>query len=123
MVAEDGGDGIELQLTESLRVARDLVTDGLPVVGEGDELDGQRRPAEVGAEPPQRPKRAVHFHRAGEAFDARFRAAAVGLEEEVVHAAEVVVHQLRLDTGLGRDASRCHCRVAFPEHQPLGRVE
>ena len=123
VVAEDGGDGIELQLTESLRVARDLVTDGFAVVGQGDELDVQGCPAEVGAEPPQRPKRAVHLQRPGECVDTRFRAAAVDLEEEVVHAAEVVVHQLRLDAGLGGDASRCHGRVALPEHQPLRRVE
>ena len=45
------------------------------------------------------------------------------LEEEVVHRAEVVVDELRLEAGLGRDPPRGDRGVALLEQQLLGGVE
>ena len=45
------------------------------------------------------------------------------LEKEVVHRAEVVVDELRLEAGLGRDPPRRDGGVALFEQQLLGRVE
>src|SRR5207244_1120443 len=105
-LVEDGGDGIELHLPEAPRVARDLVPDRLPVIRQRDELDVEGGAAQVGPEPPYRPQRPVHLHCPGESLDALFGATAVDLEKEVVHRAEVVVDELRLEAGFGRDAPR-----------------
>ena len=49
--------------------------------------------------------------------------AAEHLQEQVVHGAEVVVHELGFEPGLLGDPSRRHRRVALVAHQLFGGVE
>ena len=121
---ERGGDGLELGGAEPFGVARDLGADRLAVVRERDELDVERGAAEVGVELPERAQRSVGRDRAARtARDVLLGPAAEHLEEEVVHRAEVVVDELRLEAGLGRDPPRRDRGVALLEQQLLGRVE
>ena len=73
------------------------------VLGHRQELDREGCGTGVGVELPQSPER----HPAGEnALDARqilLGPATEDLDEEVVHAMEVVVHELRFEAGLGPD--------------------
>ena len=80
-------------------------------------------PRSSARESPDRAQRALLVHDGGEARDALLGPAPVDLQEEVVHGAEVVVDQLRLDAGFRRDAPRSHGGVPLPEHQLLRRVE
>ena len=94
---------LELRGAEPLGVAGDLGADRLAVVRERDELDRERGAAGVGVQLPERAQRPVGGDRALEAGEVLLGPAPEDLEEEVVHRAEVVVDELRLQAGLGRD--------------------
>src|SRR5262249_45326325 len=52
-----------------------------------------------------------------------FGSAAEDFEEQLLHGAEVVVHQLRFEPRLARETARRDRGVPLFEHQLLGRVE
>ena len=114
---------LELGGPEPLGVAGDLGPDRLAVVRQRRELHDERGAAGIGVEVPERAQRAVGGHRSFDARHVRLGTAPEDLEEEVVHGAEVVVHELRLEAGLGRDPSRRDGGVALLEEQQLGCVE
>ena len=121
--ASADGQGLELRGAEALGVAGDLGPDGLAMVRQRDELDVEGGAPEVGVELPQRMQRAVGRDRPFDAGHVLLGPTSEHLEEQVVHRAEVVVHELRLETGPGRDPPRGDGRVALVQQQPLGRVE
>ena len=59
----------------------------------------------------------------GMALQSQLGPAPVERQEEVVHGAEVVVHQLGFQAGGGGDPPRGHGGVALFEHESLGGVE
>jgi hypothetical protein len=120
---EGGRERVDLRGAEALRVPGHLRADRLAVVGQRRELDGEDRTTLVGVEPPQRAQRAVGRDLALEADEALVGSAAEDLEEEVVHRAEVVVHQLRLQARLGTDPPGGDGGVAVLEQQLLGGVD
>jgi hypothetical protein len=56
-------------------------------------------------------------------LEALFGAAPERRQEQIVHGAEVVVDQLRLELRLLRDPTRSDCGITLFEHQLLGGVE
>ena len=97
---EGGRQRLELGGAGALGVAGDLGADGLAVVGQRDELGHEGGATWIGIEPPQRPQRGVVGHGPLEVGEALVGPAPEHLQEEVVHGAEVVVHELRLETRL-----------------------
>ena len=121
---ERGGHRLELRGAEPFGVARDLGADRLAVVGQRDELDVEGGAAGSALSSQSVAQRAVGRRSpARTAREVLLGPAPEHLEEQVVHRAEVVVDQLRLEAGLGRDPPRRDGGVALFEHQLLGRVE
>ena len=120
---ERGAHRLDLGGPEPLGVAGDLGPERLAMVRQGDELDGERGPSRVGVEAPEVPQRAVLGDGPFEAGDVLLGPTAEGLDEEVVHGAEVVVHQLRLQAGSGREPPGRDRRVPLFGHQQLGGIE
>ena len=90
----------ELGGARALGVAGDLGPDGLAMVRQCDELGHEGGTTGIGVEAPQRPQRVVGGDGALEVREVLVGAAPEDLEEEVVHGAEVVVHELWLETRL-----------------------
>ena len=106
----------------ALGVACDLGTDGLAVVGQGDELGHEGGTTGIGVEPPQRPQRVVGGDGSLEVGEVLLRPAPEDLQEQVVHGAEVVVHELRLEARARPHPSRGHGCIALVEQELLGGI-
>ncbi|MDF2584959.1 MAG: hypothetical protein K0R33_3602 [Mycobacterium sp.] len=111
-----------LVLAEALRVVADLGTEFLAVIGQTHEFHGQPGGLLVGAEQPDRPQR-LRRQRRLQHHQSLFGAAAEHRQEQVVHGPEVVVHQLRLETGPLGDPARGDRGVTLVDHQCLRSVE
>ena len=73
------------------------------MIGQADELHGDTRPGRIDAELPERVQRLPAAHQLLLEFEALFGAPAEDLEQQLVHGAEVVVHQLWFETGVFGD--------------------
>ena len=114
---------LALLLAETFCVVSDFGSHLLAVIRQRHEF--HRNPGErgIGAEPPQRPQRLRRLQRSRLHLKTFFGAAAEDLEEQLLHGAEVVVHQLRFQPRLARKTARRHRGIALFDHQLLGRVE
>src|SRR6185437_4427661 len=71
----------------------------------------------------ERPQRLRRVEGAGLALEALVRPAPEQRQEQVVHRPEVVVDELGLEAGPGRNAAGRDGGVALLQHEPLGSVE
>ena len=108
---------------EPLRRGRDLRPNRLAVIGQGHELHGQGGAARVPAQVPERPQWLIGGQGTGLTFERLLGAATEERQEQIVHRAEVVVDELGLQSGLRRDATGGHRRVALFEHDLLRGVD
>ncbi len=121
--ASASGEHFDLLGADALGGGRDLGADRRTVVGERGELHGQHCAPRVAAHLPERPERLPRLQRAVLVREGLFGAAPERREEQVVHRAEVVVHECGTHAGDRRDSPRAHRRVARLEHELLGGVE
>ena len=114
---------LALLFAETFRVVSDFGPHLLAVIGQRHEFHGDPGERGIGAESPQRPQRLRRLQHLRVHLEAFFGAAAEDLEEQLLHGAEVVVHQLRLQPRLVRKAARRDGGIALFDHQLFGRVE
>ena len=112
-----------LLLAETLRVIGNLGLQRLAVIGQRDEFHGDRGGRRIDAEPPQRPQWLPRLQYLRLRLKPFFSATTKCGQEQLVHRAEVVVDELRLERRLLRYSTRSDCGITFFEHQLLGGVE
>src|SRR5262249_57046153 len=93
-----------------------------PVVRQRRELLRQRGAGRIREYIPQRVQRLRSGERAGLTFEVLFSASSEQRKKEVVHRAEVVVNELRLEDGLLSALARGDGGVTLLEHQLERRV-
>ena len=128
--ADPSGEGVQVaaryaaaHLSQPHGALVDDLADTMAADENGIRIDVQRRPARLVGELPERPERLRRGEGASLALEVPLGSPLQQGEEQVVHRAEVVVDELRLEVGPGGDPSRRHRRVALLQHEVLGGVE
>ena len=123
VAGEDRRQRFALLFAKTLGVEGDLRFQRFAMVGQRNEFHRDRGGRRIGTEPPQRPQRLRRLQHHRLHLEPLFGAASKRRQEQVVHRAEVVVHQLRLERRPFRDPTRSHCGITLFEHQLFGGVE
>src|SRR3546814_10808451 len=93
------------------------------MIGDRRQLGGQRRAGWIAVELPQCAQRFGRCQRFVEPLQAALVDATDDGENQIVHRQEVVVQQLRLQSGLRRDLPRRDADVADAAQNLLGRID